>query len=303
SAVHDHEELVVKPAAPGVMATGLYAGATLPDDNRPMLLLDAAGVAQAAGIAALSAAIGQEPEPIEAAPAVAPFPALLFRGLDGVERAVRLSLVERIEDMAADAIGFAAGRLRVTHGEVLLPLFGGPVASDVMRVRILQMSDGDTTLAYAVESVSDIVEIAAPLAAADAPGPIAGAVRVNDRTLELIDGHWLFAEAARAGAPQARRPLALLADGGTRWSREVLRPLVEQAGYRVAFAGEDEAAEADVVLAGCDDPVAAWPAAPVVRLRASERAETDDGSIWRYDRAGLSAALGRHRAAARGARR
>ncbi|MFY0108261.1 chemotaxis protein CheW, partial [Acinetobacter baumannii] len=27
--VHDHEELVVKPAAPAVMATGLYAGTTL----------------------------------------------------------------------------------------------------------------------------------------------------------------------------------------------------------------------------------------------------------------------------------
>src|SRR3546814_20173255 len=31
--VHDHEELVVKPAAPAVMATGLYAGNTLADDE------------------------------------------------------------------------------------------------------------------------------------------------------------------------------------------------------------------------------------------------------------------------------
>ena len=31
--IHDHEELVVKPAAPAVMATGLYAGTTLADDG------------------------------------------------------------------------------------------------------------------------------------------------------------------------------------------------------------------------------------------------------------------------------
>ena len=41
--IHDHEELVVKPAAPAVMATGLYAGTTLADDGSPILLFDPAG--------------------------------------------------------------------------------------------------------------------------------------------------------------------------------------------------------------------------------------------------------------------
>src|SRR6185369_8891950 len=43
--IHDHEELVVKPAAPAVMATGLYAGTTLADDGSPILLFDPAGIA------------------------------------------------------------------------------------------------------------------------------------------------------------------------------------------------------------------------------------------------------------------
>src|SRR3546814_811556 len=38
AAIHDHEELVIKPAAPLIMATGLYAGTTLPDNGRPVLL-------------------------------------------------------------------------------------------------------------------------------------------------------------------------------------------------------------------------------------------------------------------------
>ena len=48
--IHDHEELVVKPAAPAVMATGLYAGTTLADDGSPILLFDPAGIAQVGGV-------------------------------------------------------------------------------------------------------------------------------------------------------------------------------------------------------------------------------------------------------------
>jgi two-component system chemotaxis sensor kinase CheA len=48
--IHDHEELVVKPAAPAVMATGLYAGTTLADDGSPILLFDPAGLAEVGGV-------------------------------------------------------------------------------------------------------------------------------------------------------------------------------------------------------------------------------------------------------------
>src|SRR5207248_9046035 len=48
--IHDHEELVVKPAAPAVMATGLYAGTTLADDGSPILLFDPAGIAAVGGV-------------------------------------------------------------------------------------------------------------------------------------------------------------------------------------------------------------------------------------------------------------
>src|SRR3546814_18614395 len=47
-AVDNHEELVICPASPLIMASGLYAGMTLPDNGQPMLLLDASGLAKAA---------------------------------------------------------------------------------------------------------------------------------------------------------------------------------------------------------------------------------------------------------------
>ena len=48
--VIDNEELVVKPGAPIVMASGMFAGTTLPDNGRPMLLLDASGLGEALGV-------------------------------------------------------------------------------------------------------------------------------------------------------------------------------------------------------------------------------------------------------------
>ena len=95
--------LVVKPAAPAVMATGLYAGTTLADDGSPILLLDPAGLAQVGGIRL---------EALERSGRVAEGPAspqhgaqaaqvMLFRGLDGGRRALRLAMVDRIEEVPA----------------------------------------------------------------------------------------------------------------------------------------------------------------------------------------------------------
>ncbi|HMI18376.1 MAG TPA: chemotaxis protein CheA, partial [Sphingomonas sp.] len=112
-AVHDHEELVVKPAAPALMASGVYAGTTLPDNSRPMLLLDVAGIAAAAGVRVVHEAV--EEQPVERSKIKVALPTLLFRDLDGVTRGVRLALVERIEDVATASVV-------ETGGTLMLPL-------------------------------------------------------------------------------------------------------------------------------------------------------------------------------------
>ena len=100
--IHDHEELVVKPAAPAVMATGLYAGTTLADDGSPILLFDPAGLAEVGGVrleAQERAAADRRRRRV--AGQCARHPVLLFRGLDGSRRAIRLGVVDRIEEVAA----------------------------------------------------------------------------------------------------------------------------------------------------------------------------------------------------------
>ena len=78
------------------------------------------------------------------------------------------------------------------------------------------------------------------------------------------------------------------------WMRDVLRPIVEQAGYRVSYEAEVAGgAPAVMVLAGERQPEAPSPgSAPVVRLRATtDETASSAGSIYRYDRYGLIAAL------------
>src|SRR3546814_2795736 len=101
--VHDHEELVVKPAAPVVMATGLYAGTTLADDGSPILLLDPSGIAASAGVVLDQNEIDKlTAKPVTERATDDETPALLFRTIEGAKRVIRLAVVERSEEHTSE---------------------------------------------------------------------------------------------------------------------------------------------------------------------------------------------------------
>src|SRR4051812_22148343 len=138
--VHDHEELVVKPASPAIMTAGLYAGTTLADNGRPLLLLDPSALAARTILAFDEAA--EEAEGPEAAASPPPLEALLFRPLGGGRRMVTLGAVERIEEAEAGQIARTAGRLRVTLGDKILPLEGCDKVPEAPKVKLLRLTDG-----------------------------------------------------------------------------------------------------------------------------------------------------------------
>jgi two-component system chemotaxis sensor kinase CheA len=286
--VHDHEELVVKPAAPPVMATGLYAGTTLGEDGCPVLLLDPAGLAAAAGLSLSEAAVEAPAEDRQAS--AESRPALLFRSTDGARRAVALGAVARVEEVPSAAVGMAGGRLHVTLGEELLPLAGCQSAPDGETLRVLRLSDGGAEIAYAVAEVLDTVELPAELVPAPGEGEVQGVALVGGAPAELLDLHRLFAGCA-ARRVGAGAPLCVLA-GDEAWADSFLRPIVEAAGYRVARACEAEAASADLVIVDGHAVPPPTGAGRVIRLRTeAEPAGEGDDSIHRYDRAALAAAL------------
>src|SRR5947199_1685572 len=288
--IHDHEELVVKPAAPAVMATGIYAGTTLADDGSPILLFDPAGLAQVGGIKLetqeRAARIAEGP----AAVISKATPVLLFRGLDGGRRALRLAVVDRIEEVPASAVRESAGQLRVQLGEAIVPLAGAS-ASDVAdgKVRLFRLNDGLHEIGYAFAEVIDFATIDHDIIHSERPGEVSGVSLVNNEPAELVDAHWLFANHQAAAAAKKEQLVCLIPDWDP-WMQNMLRPLVEAAGYRVVDDAENE--KADVVIACLGEELPDNASHKTIWLRSEpEVASTKDFSIYRYDRAGLLMAL------------
>jgi len=287
--IHDHEELVVKPAAPAVMATGLYAGTTLADDGSPILLFDPAGLAEVGGVKLeaqdRTARVADGP-----AEAVAQsVSVLLFRGLDGARRALRLAVVDRIEEVPVSAVKPGAGQLRVQLGEAILPLAGVNADLPDEKIRVFRLNDGAHEIGYAFKEVIDLSVIEHDVIPADNPAEVSGVTLIAGEPAELVDAHWLFANhlgvAARSTADQ---PLCRLPSSDP-WMQHMLRPIVEAVGYRVV--GDDYEGEADLVIATDGDAAKAKGARKIVLRAEPDAAGARDDSIYRYDRAGLLMAL------------
>ncbi|MGQ0661074.1 chemotaxis protein CheA [Sphingosinicella sp.] len=287
-AVYDHEELVVKPAAPPVMTAGVYAGTTLADDGRPILVLDPSGIAKAARLSLLAQEAAPGPDADDVA-ARAGATALLFRALDGAARAVPVSLIERIEDVSAADIQQSGGRLRVTVDDQIVPLAGCAEPPADGKLRVLRLTDGAAEVAYAFAEVIDIRPLEGAVSSVAAPGEVAGVLLVDGLQVELLDVHWLFA--AHVDAPLGDDGPVCALPVGDPWIDTMLRPLLEGLGYRIVAAGEGVAA--DIFIAGTDDTPPAVGGTEILRLRASpEPASENDSSIYRYDRDALLSALG-----------
>lgn len=287
--LYGHEEIVIRPAAPVLVTTGIYAGTTLAGDGRPILLLDPPGLAARCGVAFSRDA------PLTVAPVLAAEPpgvaALLFTTLSGTRRAVPLAAVDRIEDAKPGSVGLSAGRLHVTSGEAILPLHGCDAHIPAGPIRILRLSDGARTLAYGFADVVDIVTLSNESLPAACPGEVAGVALIGGEQVELLDLHWLFRD--DAGEPGGRPACALPADDA--WMNLFLAPLIENAGYRIVAADAPDAASAVIRIVdaegqdGGDSGVSR-----ILRIRANPTPDSaGDDSIHRYDRAGLLAALRR----------
>src|SRR3546814_4638197 len=104
------------------MASGIYAGLTLPDSGTPMLLLDCGGLADAAGFAFTRDLAANDDEADDAATNEPGQSALLFVDLDGVRRAVALAAIDRVEPVSIDAIHHKDGRLRLSIDGGMIPI-------------------------------------------------------------------------------------------------------------------------------------------------------------------------------------
>jgi two-component system chemotaxis sensor kinase CheA len=288
----NHEELVVKPITPEIMATGFYVGTTQLDDGSPVLMLDISGLAREAGmiqeVQHRSYIANLDSREVEEEQAV---PMMLFSALDGVRRAVAMSAVIRVEKVLQDKVRLAGINSKVVIEERILPLAGIPEDFELgEKLSLFRISDGSGEVALAFEEMIDLVSLTENATkASDRDGSNALAL-IGGQPTEIVDCLALFEafgmEAAEATSPVCRIP------SDDPWMRDFLRPLVESAGYRVIDERAGE--EADVAIAvasnGKSKPKPNGAQAILLRTAKDTRAK-NDRSIYRYDRDGLMAAL------------
>ncbi|MBA4046321.1 MAG: chemotaxis protein CheA [Erythrobacter sp.] len=291
--IHSHGDLVVKPLAPAVMKSGLYAGSTLLDDGQPVLLIDIARIAAAHDLVSDVRTRVLQTADADADQAARDVPrAMLFTDFAGRRSAVRLELVQRIETAPVGAIDRSAMRPRAVIDGLILPLVGLPDAPLTQpRVRLLRLTDGACELLYAVREVEDAVELTEALHPVPEDAFAEAMTLVDGAPVTLIDAHALFALHGEAPVA-AHRPRCSLPDD--EWARSILAPLVSAAGYEVV--SDDPANPATIAIIFEEvfevaDALGRAPSGPVIRLRNQPDAPKGSGTIYRYDRDGLIAAL------------
>ncbi|MDN3646207.1 chemotaxis protein CheA [Pontixanthobacter aestiaquae] len=296
--IHDQEDLVIKPLAPAVMQSGLYAGTTLLDDGSPVLMLDIPTVASENGLVSdVRARPAQVTVSEKAVVEERGRTLMTFVGLDGKRRAIGMQLVARIDQVPHDAFAIDDGRAQVVVDGKIMTLVG--VGNDTEQVEIpagnvklLRLSDSECELAYAVAELGESVIITQDLASPEGDTRLEGVALIDGELIPVVDGYRLFAKHGSIATPVEK--LVCRLPEGDDWVDRMLQPLVAAAGYRVA-SDPDQTADVTIVLtdtADAVDTVDTVANGRVIKLYSDPNAPIGkDDSIYRYDRTALESAL------------
>ena len=199
--ISDSAEIVVKPLGNHFKGLTTYAGATILGDGRVALILDVMGLAQQANVVSetrdrsMTEATERVSEDSEETTA-----ALLFRTPDDGRMALPLSLVDRLEEIAATSIEHTGDSEVVQYRGDILPIVrlsqvlperrlvprngGDELAPDILQVVVVR--NGEQRAGLVVEQILDIVRQPVALEPGARSG-VVGTTVVSDRVTEVID--------------------------------------------------------------------------------------------------------------------
>src|SRR3546814_1850573 len=117
---------------------------------------------------------------------------LLFRDTNQRVRGVRLSVIERVEEVPALALFESAGAIQVQIGDDIFPVHAATLPDGHGAVKLLRLHDGQAVLCYPIDAVIDILRLPDAMQAAAAPGLIAGVTLIGGHPVALNDPFWLM---------------------------------------------------------------------------------------------------------------
>lgn len=296
--VRDHEELVIKPLPPILLAVGLYNGLSLPDNGQPMLVLDIVGLAQRAQLPEEELYTAVEGLAAPGQPARATEPWLSFEPWDGNGlSAIAMSAVERIADVPVDRINFAGGRWLARCNDQLLSIVSPgfqPPAEGV--VRMIRLGDGRRSALLPVQEISHLLDLAVDVTPAHDDSPLLGVTMFDDKAIEMIDSYRLLSSIDPRDdmARKAQKYLWIVDESGGGWSERFLVPSITAAGYHVSIVhSRDQIIEDGAVILTVDQDA---EGSTDVLVEGGAAAGVD--TLSAYDRDGVLRALAVRAAAA-----
>jgi two-component system, chemotaxis family, sensor kinase CheA len=293
--VLDTEELVVKPGAPLIMNNGLYSGISLPDTGKPMLLLDASGIASKidANFVKKNIQSVQHTDANASKTETIGTAALLFYGFDGVKRAIRLSSIERMEDVACADISCSDDQFYVSISGTLFDIVGMDQIPDEQNLKFLRLTDGTEIRYLPVRDVLDIFSLPKEIKATPNSDMFEGIILVDGEAIELINSFQFFVGSESILTESAGKPMLFVdCKADDHWEKHFLAPMLVAGGYDVSFDVKDRE-NAAVIL--CSDPAEIKGAIDdnrLLHLRSSALATMAKmDSVYRYDRVGIMSAM------------
>lgn len=238
------EEIVVKPMSTKLRHIGMFSGNTILGDGAVIMIVDPNGIAQALGTA-VSAHHNLSEQNAAARNATAEqlTSLLVFRAGSSQPKAVPLSLVTRLEEIAVDKIELSNGRYMVQYRDQLMPLVlmeGVTVATSGVQP-ILVFADDDRSMGLVVDEIVDIVEEHLQIQVGSSREGVLGSAVIKGLATEVIDvAHFLpmaFADwLARKEMKQSVSARSVLLVDDSAFFRNMLAPVLKAAGYKVRVA-------------------------------------------------------------------
>lgn len=246
------EEIVVKPMSSKLRHVPIFSGNTILGDGAVVLIVDPNGVASVSGVTGMARdALATEAPPLPATPAAEKTTVLVFRTGPKAVRAVPLSLVTRLEEVDAAQFQSGGGRVLLHYRNRLVPVV--PVGETQIQSEGLQplvvVSEGELTVALAVDAIVDIVDEVLDIEIATAQNTgVVGSAMIRGRATDIVDlAHYLPLHEFGWRQPgqdrtKASAPARILLVERSAFLRDMLTPVLKATGHAVLATGDFEAA-------------------------------------------------------------
>ena len=247
--VFDTEEIVVKPVAPVLRDISMFSGNTVLGDGAVIMILDPNGIARAVNIVSGGASREVAATKHGGVMSEDETAILVFRAGSESPKAVPLGLVARLEQIPADQIEAAAGRIVTQYCGKLMPLVpfeDGFSASSRAKHPVLVFTEGERSVGLIVAEIVDVVHDRLLIEMSGGGDGLLGTAVIAGAATEVVDTvHWLskagrdWFQPSRGGQAGAGR---LLVVEDSAFLRNMLIPALSSADYHVTAVNDAEEA-------------------------------------------------------------